>query len=159
MLKAQRTGENLDDASKAMRQAFVAEYVKDFNATKAVIRMGWNGAIGYIRKKGSELLREPYVQQLIEAFLASVKEDAIVTRQRILAGLVTEANNAPEAATRVNAWAHLGKMLGMYVEKKEVNITGSGVMLVPATGTPDDWERAAEESQRKLKQDAAEAHG
>lgn len=158
-LKEHRTEENLTEAHKTVRETFVFEYVKDFNATNAILRMGQAGTIQYIRKKGSEFLREPYVQKLIDKYLSETKEDSIVTRQRVLAGLTKEANNAIESSVRVTAWCNIGKMLGMYIEKKEVKVTGSGVMLVPVAGTPDEWEAGASAAQQALKDQAAHHDG
>lgn len=157
-----RTEENLPEDKKTARKLFVLEYLKDFNATKALLRLGQEGTIQYVRKKGSEYLREPYVNQLIDEHIRQAKEDTIVTRAEVLFGLKNEAHNAPEAATRVTAWCNIGKMLGMYVEKKELKVTGSGVMLIPASASPDEWEAATSAAQEHLKAAAAaeaDSHG
>lgn len=157
-----RTEENLAEDKKTARKLFVLEYLKDFNATTALLRMGQEGTIQYVRKKGSEYLREPYVQQLIAEHIREAKEDTIVTRAEVLHGLKKEAYNAPEATVRVTAWSNIGKMLGMFVEKKELKVTGSGVMLVPASASPEEWEAATANAQEQLKQAAAaeaEGHG
>lgn len=156
VLKAMRTESNLAEDEKKVRQLFVYEYLKDFNASKAVLRMGFQ--IKSFAKKGSEFLREPYVQQLIDEHLDNAKEDTIVQRSRIMAGLLAEATNAPEAATRVAAWTQLGKISGMYIERKEVKVQGSGVMILPSTGTPDEWEAAASAAQAQLKEAVADQH-
>lgn len=148
-----RTETSLKGANKIIRQRFVLEYVKDFNATKAIQRLGVNGSIGTQRKRASEFLREPYVQQLIDEYLRNAKEDSIVTRQRVLAGLLHEAETAGEGGTRVTAWCNLGKMLGMYVEKKELKLSGCGVMILPASANPAEWEAAATAAQQTLKED------
>ena len=47
----------------------------------------------------------------------------------------------------------MGKILGLEITKVEGNINlAGGVMLLPHSGTPEEWEKAAATAQEKLKQ-------
>lgn len=110
------TESKMQSSAKLKRQAFVREYLYDFNGTQAGLRCGFPKPSA--AKKACEWLREPYVQQLIKEYTEGKDEEHLVTRNTILAGLLKEANfaghNASHAA-RVAAFSKLGKFLGMEV--------------------------------------------
>lgn len=149
-----RTEENLTPTMRFRRDAFIAEYLVDWSGPMAWIRSG--GSPNSAAKMAYELLREPYVTRKIRECIDSLEEAKIINRNRILAGLVREANYQGIGAShgaRVSAYSVLAKILGMEAASKvEVDHKG-GVMLVPFTPSVDEWERNAIEAQATLKTD------
>jgi hypothetical protein len=139
----------------ARRQLFVHEYLKDFNGSQAIQRMGYVMTQPWV--KASQFLTEPYTQWYLGQLMAKLEDSAIITRSEILLGLKKEAHYHGldgSAAARIAAWRTLGKILGLEVTKIEGNVAiQGGVMLMPFSGTPEEWEQAAQSAQEKLKQD------
>lgn len=149
---------NFDDikpAVKLMRQAFAREYLKDFNATQAVLRMGYKYGRTTASTKGSQWLNDAYTQHYIAELIEKADEKTIVSRNRVLAGLLRESEYFGEdggAASRISALRSLAKILGMEITKIEGNMTiGGGVMAIPLSGSPEEWEKAAQVAQEQLK--------
>jgi len=103
------------------QQRFVEEYVIDFNATRAAVSAGYSEKTA--RSISSELLTKPYIRSEIKTHLDELSTDSFVSREVILTGLLKEAmgtgkNSTP--ASRVNAWAQLGKLSGLYTDTAPV---------------------------------------
>lgn len=150
---------HIQPRTKAARRVFLAEFLKDFNGTNAALRTGYCTEKN-ARNSACRWLAEPFTQWLLDRMLTELKEDAIVTRREVLAGLKREAfNNEPGAsASRVKAWSTLGKLLGMEVTKLEGNVTVSAkVMTVPLATTPEEFEAVAMFRQAKLRRECADA--
>lgn len=145
---------HLQPRVKARRDQFVREYIKDFNGANAMRRMGSVSQTPWVR--ASEWLSEPYTQWKLAQMLETLDDKAIVTRNEVLAGLKKEAHHFGldgSAAARISAWRSLAKILGIEVTKVEGNISlGGGVMLLPASGSPEEWEKAAAKAQAELKE-------
>lgn len=139
---------------KAARDKFIDAYYPEQNAVMAVIRSG--GASSTAAKKAHEYMREPYVQQRLHEIQDFLKREQIVTVNRVLIGLMREANYfgpGTSHGARVSAYSKLASILGMDApQKHQVQVTG-GVMLIPMTKNLDDWEVVAEEKQKLLKAD------
>ena len=145
-------GLNLNETQKHLRDCFVAQYVVDFNGSKALSRIGCPGDIKYCRKKASELLQEPYVSVRIAKLLMERRETDIVSRNQVLARVWQEANDDDNSGKeRIAALTLLAKMLGMLrelvVDKPEAP---NHVMLVPVMSA-GEWEQAAASAQLELK--------
>lgn len=140
--------------AKRRREEFCREYIKDFNASEAVRRMGYKSKTPWVM--ASEWMKEPYTQFFLDKMLRALDRTAIVSANEILAGLKKEAHYYGMdggAAARISAWRSLGKMLGLEVTKIEGNVNlGGGVMLMPFSGSPDEWEKAASKAQKNLKE-------
>jgi len=147
---ASRTEDNLDENSKTYRDAFVREYIKDFHITSAMYRLGFVGKKQAAAKRGGELIREPYVANKIYDTIRVLQPSDIVARGQVMAGLLKEAYTAFLDSTRVQAWAHLGRMLGMDRPEKDTSSEPVGVMLVPCMRA-DDWEASSAVAQALLK--------
>jgi hypothetical protein len=145
-----RTEENLSPFEKERRDRFIAEYLVDFCGSQAWLRAGF--APKYRYQGASTMLSEPYVAARIREAIDAAEESNLINRNRIIAGLVREANflgiNASHSA-RVTAFNVLAKILGLEAPQK-IEHSG-GVMLCPMTMKMDDWERTAIETQAKLK--------
>lgn len=148
-----RTGENMSQEAQLRRYKFAAHYIKTTNATAAAIFAGFSSPA----VKGAKLMKEPYVQNLIQNLLNALDQDAIMTQNEILFRFKEEAcaieNGSP--GTRVSALAHIAKIRGMMVDKTETKVTTEGgVMVVPMVSNPDEWGAAAAKSQEALKKSA-----
>ena len=77
-----------------------------------------------IHVEASRLRNKPKVSLRIDELKAKAADVAIVDKVMVLRGLLNEAKNIDEGAShsaRVAAWAHLGKHLGMFVDKTELS--------------------------------------
>ena len=103
---------------------FVLEYLKDLNATQAAIRSGYSPKTA--EQQGYQLLQKTSVSATIAAKQAVHAAKAGLTVDRIVQGLLREAESVGENSTqsaRVAAWAHLGKHLGMFSDKIGLDAT------------------------------------
>lgn len=144
----------LPEKSKRLREVFAREYIKDFNATATMRRMGYKHSAIHVH--GHKLLTHPYTQWFLGQLMDKLDEKCIINRNMVLLGLLKQANldgvDASHAA-RVSAWRALGKTLGMEVTKVEGNVTmNGGVMAVPIAGSVEDWEKMSQAAQAKLKE-------
>ena len=116
------------------QRRFIEEYLIDFNATQAAIRAGHSEKTAY--SVGHENLSKPEIKSEIDRLTAQMTEKAIVTKEMVLQGLLDEARMYDEGAShsaRVSAWAHLGKHLGIFMDKVElsgkVEVTSLGALI------------------------------
>ncbi len=68
----------------------------------------------------SEMLSNPKVKAFYDSLMDEVAEEAQVTVGMVVKGLLKEAQDNSEGSTqsaRVSAWAHLGRHLGLFVDK------------------------------------------
>lgn len=147
----------LSSAEKTLRDQFVKEYLFDFDAYQACMRVGFANqfASDYARR----LMGEPYVQRRI-AELSKVspsdeKEQAEQDKLLTLRVLREAAQRGPYAS-RVAAAAKLAAILGLDapVKSSQEVLHRGGVMMVPSIANLDDWEQAAEATQSKLVQES-----
>lgn len=147
-------------------QAFAKEMLVDFNPVKAMLRAGLLSAEQAEKRSATSLYKtaqryekNPYVQQALRDFVHRVESDKIVSRERILYGLLEEAcfhGVGASASARVAAWSKLAKLMGMELPPEEANKTTNapgGVMLIPFAPNIEQWEQAAVGQQAKLKAD------
>jgi phage terminase small subunit len=99
------------------RAAFVREYTVDLNATKAAERAGYSPKTAY--SQGHRLLKDAEIQRAIADAQANLAEVALVTAEDVIKGLRDIATGDGPESARVAAWAHLGKHLGMFVDRTE----------------------------------------
>ena len=99
------------------RRAFVREYLIDLNATQAAKRAGYSDRTAY--SQGQRLLKDAEIQQAVQTAKEERAHDTGLSAQMVIDGLRREAEGAASDAARVAAWAHLGKHLGMFVERQE----------------------------------------
>lgn len=149
--------EHVHPRTQAIRRLFVAEFVKDFNMSAAMLRLGLN--YSQPAMVATKWLKEPFTQFILDRFIRESEDEALVTRQHIIAALVREANNYgldSSGASRVSALGKLAKIKGMEIDRSQVDVrVAGGIMLIPVTGSPDDWERSAQRAQLELKQAAS----
>ena len=102
------------------QQRFVEEYLIDLNATQAAIRAGYSEKTA--KSIGQENLTKPDIQKAIQEAQEILSNKTQLTVDMVVNGLLKEAQDYAEGSTqssRVSAWAHLGKHLGMFKDKIE----------------------------------------
>lgn len=151
----------LTSSEKALRDKFVTEYLIDYDAWAAALRVGFIKSVA--ATYAEELMADPYVrQQLTERqrkIAADPKAEALENRRRTEMALLREAHYKGPGSThsaRVQALAKLASIYDMDAPIKTKNETThrGGVMLVPAPMAAKDWEKAALDSQGALQEDA-----
>lgn len=119
--------DTLTKQEKALRQRFVAEYLADYDAFGAAIRLGYQEA--FAQQYAKQFLTEPYTLKLIKEREA---EFGILTeedqhRKKIVAGLYREAHSRfNSGSARVAALTQLAKIIGIEAPVKtqqEVRVT------------------------------------
>lgn len=102
------------------RQAFVTEYLIDFNATQAAIRAGY--APRSARQQAARLLTNDDIQAELARRRLHLEQQGLVSVEEVISGLRREATYEDEGAShaaRVSAWEKLGKYLGLFADKQE----------------------------------------
>lgn len=119
--------DTLTKQEKALRQRFVAEYLEDYDAIGAAIRLGYQEA--FAQQYAKQFLTEPYTLKLIkekEAEFGILTEDD-QHRKKIVAGLYREAHSRfNSGSARVAALTQLAKIIGIEAPVKtqqEVRVT------------------------------------
>lgn len=119
--------DTLTKQEKALRQRFVAEYLVDYDAIGAAIRLGYQEA--FAQQYAKQFLTEPYTLKLIkekEAEFGILTEDD-QHRKKIVAGLYREAHSRfNSGSARVAALTQLAKIIGIEAPVKtqqEVRVT------------------------------------
>lgn len=77
-----------------------------------------------VHSEAWKVRHKPEVSMRIDELIGKAADVAIVDTSMVLRGLLNEAENNDEGAShgaRVAAWAHLGKHLGMFVDKTELS--------------------------------------
>jgi len=107
----------------AKQQRFIDEYLIDFNATQAAIRAGYSSDTA--KQQGSRMLTNVDVRAAIDDAIRERSSRALVSQDAVLLGLLDEARHTGDGSShsaRVSAWAHIGKHLGMFIDR--VHATG-----------------------------------
>jgi hypothetical protein len=115
------------ESEKQLRDAFVEEYLTDFDAFNACIRIGFNPSNSVIYSKS--LMEESYVQKQISLKerrrQKSDEDQTTEDKELVLSVLRKAAQNGP-FATRVAAAAKLATILGLDkpapVDTNDINI-------------------------------------
>lgn len=117
--------DTLTKQERALRQRFVEEYLTDYDAFAAAIRLGYQEA--FAQQYAKQFLTEPYTLKLIKEKEA---EFGILTeedqhRKKIVAGLYREAHSRfNSGSARVAALTQLAKIIGIEAPvKSEVKLT------------------------------------
>jgi hypothetical protein len=142
------------------RQEFAKAYLIDCDPTMAALRCGLADPedLDSARATGWYYFRQPETLAAIQAFSATLENDKIVSRDRVLMGLLEEANYrglGSSHSARVAAWGKIAQMLG--AEKPadpnapDPTKVRGGVMLIPMAQSIEEWEGAATRSQSALK--------
>ena len=105
------------------QRAFVFEYLKDLNATRAAERAGYAGNDSALAVRGSMLRRHPVVNPLIRKLTAATADELGLTSEYIMLQI---EENAYAAALEGNhaaanaAWRTLAQLRGDMIERVDV---------------------------------------
>lgn len=119
-------------ALTAKQARFVAEYLKDGNATQSAIRAGYSSATAY--SIGNENLSKPEIASAIQVAQDAMTQATIADakeRREVLSGLLRNGDVNPKA--RIQALDVLNKMDGLYVSKHEIGGVNGGPIQVNVT--------------------------
>lgn len=146
---------------KALRDLFINEYLVDYDAIGAAIRVGYNRGIA--KEYAVRFMDEAYVaREIARREAAPEKSDEEALKKRIMAGLVREANYrgpGSSQAARVAALGKLAQLNGMEpASKTQTQLTGPngeplqgpGNFIIPGVMTPEQWALAAAQQQADL---------
>lgn len=98
----------------ARQERFVAEYLVDYNATRAAKAAGYSAKTA--RQQGEQLLSKLDISQAVEKGKRERIEAAEITAEMILKGLHDEALSAESDSARVAAWSWLGKARALFTD-------------------------------------------
>lgn len=131
-------------------EAFITEYLKDFDEYNAGLRMSWPRA--GLSQRVRSVLYSSAVQARLQERVDALHVSELSTPGRIVMRLLQEASSPTnKGATRVAALRSLREVYKIDATKpkgKQGSVRG-GVMLVP-TATLEDWEAAAAKQQAEL---------
>lgn len=141
---------------KALRDFFIKEYLVDYDATAAAVRVGYGKS--FAKEYGARFMQEPYVLREIQRLEGAIDpsgEDKEAVKKRIMAGLVREANYrgpGSSQAARVAALSKLAHLHEMEPKQKAPEDPNqlAGVIVVPGMMTPEQWEAEAARQQEAL---------
>lgn len=91
---------------------FAKEYTKDFNATLALMRLGWCRNLVTAKEESQRFLNYPRVHLSLSNLIYG-QEGIIAEKTLIMNKLWEEANTAREGSTRLGALKSLSTFLGM----------------------------------------------
>ena len=154
-------GSTLSAREKALRNLFVEEYLTDYDALGAAIRVGYPQS--FAKEYAVRFMHEPYVLQQIKLKETTpvAEDDNEAMKKRIMTGLIREANyRGPgcSQSARVAALAKLASIAGMDApSRSKTEITGpngspflGGQFVIPGVMTVEQWEAAAAAQQASL---------
>lgn len=119
-MKKWSEGRALSESARMQRDAFVLEFVIDFNGIRAASRCGSTDPVAMWRR----MERCPYVQRAVGRALDKWEASARVTRDHVVAGLWREANDFinGSSGSRVAALGRIAKIMGIEVDNINVNV-------------------------------------
>lgn len=129
----------------ARQQIFVAEYLKDRNATQAAIRAGYSPKAAHVC--GPRLLGNAVVREALDASMTKVIKKTEITAERILNRIGEIAFDKSDAknADILKATELLGKHHKLFTEVQEQHITGEVIIA-----TPEQMDAAIDRARKKV---------
>ena len=108
--------DNLTATEKSLRDRFVKEYMKDYDALGAATRVGYSSS--YASQFAGQFMQEPYTRQAISRAEEALggKTEKERHRKRVVTMLYREANSRGTGSShgaRVSALSRIGTMLGL----------------------------------------------
>ncbi len=135
------------------QRKFINAYLISGNASRAAIEAGYSPKCA--RAIGQENLTKPNISQEINRRLKQIEEQFSINRDKVIRGLLKEAQNEDEGSThsaRVRAWECLGKTLGLFMDKKEISIKAQVKIIygILARVVPEKLLEIKEEIEREI---------
>ncbi len=149
---------NIPPAEVFRWRHFVHEYIKDYDAVSACIRMGFAGDSAMATAK--IYFNTAFVQLRIKEIQAEIRAEDVCTKGQVMSKYWEEANRpdvpfSSNSSTRISALNAIVKLAGMAEPPKPKKTTMKqtpGFVVVPWTSDPNEWEETARQSQRALKE-------
>ena len=123
------------------QQRFIAEYLVDLNGTQAAIRSGYSPKSA--RQSSTDNMKNPSIAEAIRKAMDRLAARTETKQDEVLTMLKREADgDGPDTLSRdrIRAAELLGKHLGMFTKRAEVDVRATGpapvIQLVPRS--PDD---------------------
>lgn len=151
----------LSEVEKELRDRFVTQYLIDFDAWAAALRIGLVKTVA--GQYAQDFMEDPYVRQQISERQHAIATDPLeaekANKRRVEAALMKEAHYKGPGSThgaRVQALAKLATIYDMDapIKMKSDVLHRGGVMVIPAMAGVEDWQKAALSSQAKLQSEA-----
>lgn len=104
----------LNDNEVRVRELFITQYMREFDAVEAALRMGYGHEL--CKSVAAQFMQDAYVLNRIEQERdkLGISDENEEHKRRIVAGLYREANNKKNSGgARVSAWTQLSKILGL----------------------------------------------
>ena len=119
------------------QQRFVAEYLKDSNATQAALRAGYSPKTAY--SQGHDLLKKPEISEAVAKGTAEICARAEVSAEYVLSSLLSIAKRCQEQEEFDPAGANkslelLGKHLKLWTDKTEHSGPGGKSITISIEG-------------------------
>ena len=145
IVKATQSPEAIADATVKAReaaiarltpkqQAFIGEYLVDYNATRAAQRAGYGGSDRNLGIRGFKLLRHPVIGPEIRRRGAATADELGITKEYVLVKLrdmverwANGEDDSPQSAAR--ALELLGKLRGDMIERVQAEVKVLSVQL------------------------------
>ena len=131
----------MKDELTPKQERFCQEYLVDLNATQAAIRSGYSAKTANV--KGSQLLAKVNIKQRVSELKDEVARNTDVDISRVVSMLLDSYEDAKAAGQHgpaVRAVELLGKRLGAFVDRVEVNDIqrkpSAELIIVIAEGDP-----------------------
>ena len=119
------------------QKKFIEEYLIDLNGTQAAIRAGYSPRTA--RSTAAESLAKPNIHEALQKAMKKRSERTEVTVDLVVNELLKiatdtagdETNSHLKYSNKMKALELLGKHLGMFSEKIQVEVPEGGVVMLP----------------------------
>ena len=151
----------LSKSEMDLRDRYVQEYVVDYDAYAACIRLGYQPA--YAKEFCVRFMNEPYVLNKLkqQETIGDEQDDETTQKRKIVSALWREANNKGAGSSQAARVAALSKLSAFYgmdaairtkteLTGKDGKPLGEGVFVVPGLATAAEWAAEAEQQQEEL---------
>ncbi len=123
------------------QQRFIAEYVKDLNATQAYMRAGYSP--GGAAQAAEKLLRNAEICLAIAKLQKAIGDRLEITAEKVLRDLEstrTSAIASEEWGPAIRASELQGKHIGMFGERVTITDERSVIRAPETSDSPDAWQ-------------------
>lgn len=147
----------LSPQERDLRDRFVTQYLIDYNAWAAIVRVGFLKSVA--AQYASDFMQEPYVQREIARRQLAEDADpktALKNKKKwVEMNLLQQAQFKGEGSSHSARVSALSKLCNIYdmdgATKVKATVTHKGgVMMVPAIANVDEWEKHAAVHQDSL---------
>lgn len=160
------TEPHMSAEDRNLRDSYVGEYLRDSDWQAAALRLGYTEGTAlefakqmsdcpYVRRKISDATAPSWIRPPTEEDKDPYAHDPANIEKQVISTLMREmhAKGAGSSQTgRITAAKELARIYKLGETEDTTQIVKS-VMIVPAIGSVDEWEKAAKDQQAQLKED------